>query len=62
MKVLLLCREQPCHMTEQKQQFVARSSALAEFRAMAHGICEGIWLTWLMDDLKILKGGPIKPY
>ena len=27
-----------------KQSFIARSSAEAEFRAVAHGICEVLWI------------------
>ncbi|XP_073119837.1 secreted RxLR effector protein 161-like [Henckelia pumila] len=36
-----------------KQTVVARSSAKAEFRALAHGICEGTWLKKLLGELKI---------
>jgi len=32
-----------------KQSVVARSSAEAEFRALAHGICEGIWIKRLLE-------------
>ncbi|KAM6556207.1 hypothetical protein CsatB_003226 [Cannabis sativa] len=42
-----------------KQQVVARSSAEAEFRALAHGICEGMWLKRLLDELRIKLEGPI---
>ena len=35
-----------------KQSVVSRSSAEAEFRAMAHGICEGIWLKLMLTELK----------
>ena len=34
-----------------KQTMVARSRAKVEFRAIAQGICEVIWLERLMDDL-----------
>ncbi|KAL5851107.1 hypothetical protein ACOSQ3_006225 [Xanthoceras sorbifolium] len=34
-----------------KQSVVARSSAEAEFRAMAHEVCEGIWLRRLLKEL-----------
>ncbi|KAK2977630.1 hypothetical protein RJ640_020537 [Escallonia rubra] len=34
-----------------KQSVVARSSAEAAFRAMAHGICEGMWLKKLLEEL-----------
>ena len=36
-----------------KQNVVARSSAEAEFRAMAQGICELLWIKILLTDLKI---------
>jgi hypothetical protein len=34
-----------------KQSVVARSSAEAEFRAMAHGVCEILWLKILLKEL-----------
>ncbi|KAJ8751906.1 hypothetical protein K2173_000652 [Erythroxylum novogranatense] len=34
-----------------KQNVVARSSAEAEFRGMALGICEALWLKLLLTDL-----------
>ncbi|CAN6557534.1 unnamed protein product [Malus baccata var. baccata] len=34
-----------------KQNVVSRSSAEAEFRGMAHGICEVLWLRKLLDGL-----------
>ena len=37
-----------------KQSIVARSNAEAEFRAMAHGICEGIWLQRILKELGII--------
>ena len=43
-----------------KQEVVARSSAEAEFRALAHGICEGIWLNHLLIKLRIETEGPIE--
>ena len=36
-----------------KQSVVARSSAEAEFRAMAQGVCELLWLKIILEDLKI---------
>lgn len=45
-----------------KQSVVARSSAEAEFRAMAHGVCELLWLKIIHDDLKIKWEGPMKLY
>ncbi|RDX85725.1 Copia protein, partial [Mucuna pruriens] len=43
-----------------KQNVVARSSAKVEFRAMTHGICEGLWMKIILDDLKVKYDGPIK--
>ncbi|RVW24991.1 Retrovirus-related Pol polyprotein from transposon TNT 1-94 [Vitis vinifera] len=36
-----------------KQNVVARSSAETEFRAMAQGVCELLWLKIALEDLKI---------
>lgn len=41
-----------------KQNVVARSSAESEFRAMAQGICELLWLKIILEDLKIRWEGP----
>ncbi|XP_073019440.1 secreted RxLR effector protein 161-like [Primulina eburnea] len=43
-----------------KQSVVARSSAEAELRSLAHGVCEGIWLERLLRDLQISVDGPIR--
>ncbi|RDX97055.1 Copia protein, partial [Mucuna pruriens] len=43
-----------------KQNVVARSSVEAEFRAMAHNICEGSWMKIILDDLKVKYEGRIK--
>ena len=45
-----------------KQSVVARSSAEAEFRAVAHGICELLWLNKLLEELKIIIDVPMKLY
>ena len=45
-----------------KQSVVARSSAEAEFRAMAQGICEGIWLNRLLEELRVLSKHPLVLY
>ena len=45
-----------------KQNVVARSSAEAEFRAMAQGICELLWLKIILDDLKIKREEPMRLY
>ncbi|RVW49546.1 Retrovirus-related Pol polyprotein from transposon TNT 1-94 [Vitis vinifera] len=44
------------------QSVVARSSAEAEFRAMAQGICEGIWLNRLLEELRVPLKHPMVLY
>ena len=44
-----------------KQNVVARSSAKAEFRLVAHGICE-VWVKRILDGLKVPILSPIKAY
>ena len=45
-----------------KQSVVVRSSAEAEFRAVAQGMCEGLWLQKLLEELCITVEHPIKLY
>ncbi|RVW76008.1 Retrovirus-related Pol polyprotein from transposon RE1 [Vitis vinifera] len=45
-----------------KQNVVARSSAEAEFQAMAQGVCELLWLNIVLEDLKIEWDGPMRLY
>lgn len=45
-----------------KHNVVARSSAEAEFRSMALGICELVWLNIIFEDLKIKWEGPMRLY
>lgn len=45
-----------------KQTVVARSSAEAEFRAMAHGTCEMLWLKLLLEELEMKINLPLKIY
>jgi len=45
-----------------KQGVVARSSAEAEFRAMAQGICEGLWIRSVLEELKMKIELPLKLY
>ena len=45
-----------------KQPIVARSSAEAEFRAMAQGICELLWLKIILEGLRIKWEGPMRSY
>lgn len=45
-----------------KQQVVSRSSAEAEYRAMANACCEIMWIMGLLRDLKIDDQGPALLY
>ena len=45
-----------------KQLVVARSSVEAEFRAMAHGIYELLWIKIMLSDLGIKWEEPMKLY
>lgn len=42
-----------------KQSVVAQSSAEAELKVMVHGICEGMWLRRLLNELGITTMEPI---
>ena len=50
------------HGEVKKQSVVARSTAEAEFRAMAHGVCELLWLKILLTELGLFKHGPLMLY
>ena len=43
-----------------KQTVVARSSAEAELRSAAHGVCEALWLKMLLEELKVSVTAPLK--
>lgn len=45
-----------------KQSVFARSSTEAEYRAMAHGVCEAIWIKRLLEELKIKYEAPVHLY
>lgn len=45
-----------------KQPVVARSSAEAELRALALGLCEGLWIKRVMNDLGLTITLPIHLY
>jgi len=45
-----------------KQNVVTRSSAEAEFRGMAPGLCEALWLRLLLQDLGYQSRQPIQLY
>jgi hypothetical protein len=43
-----------------KQGVVARNSAEVEFRAMTQGICEGLWIHRILEELKMSIELPLK--
>lgn len=45
-----------------KQNVVARSSAKDEYRALAIGAREALWIRQLLTDLHLLREEPIKIY
>jgi hypothetical protein len=45
-----------------KQSMMARSSAEVEYRAMAYGVCELLWLQTFFRDLGFPDCGPMKLY
>ena len=45
-----------------KQSVSVRSSAEAEFRSVAHGICEILWIKRLLEDLRIQSTLPMNVY
>ncbi|CAN1791793.1 Retrovirus-related Pol polyprotein from transposon TNT 1-94, partial [Linum perenne] len=45
-----------------KQNVVSRSSAESEYRSLAQGICEGIWLKRVLQDLKMENKSAIHVY
>lgn len=45
-----------------KQNGMARSSSESEFRLIAQGMCELLWLKIILYDLKIKLEGPMKLY
>ena len=45
-----------------KQSVVARSSAEAEFRVVAHDICEVLWIKQLLEELKVASSLPMKVF
>ena len=45
-----------------KQTVVARSSAEAELRSVALGVCETLWLKMLLDELKVAGKMPMRIY
>ncbi|KAH9684421.1 reverse transcriptase Ty1/copia-type domain-containing protein [Citrus sinensis] len=45
-----------------KQTVVARSSAEAEFRALAHAVCELMWIERVLKELQLIKNSSMQLY
>ena len=45
-----------------KQNVIARSSAEAEFRTIAQGICEVLWIKILLEQLKVIRRLPMNVF
>jgi hypothetical protein len=43
-----------------KQTVVSRSTAEAEYRALSQGVCEVLWVKYLLGELKLLRKGPLR--
>ena len=43
-----------------KQPVVSRSTAEAEYRALSQGLCEMLWVKYLLSELKLLRKGSLK--
>jgi len=48
-----VCKGNLVTWKSKKQKVVARSTAEAEFRGIAHGVCEFIWIRNIVGDLGI---------
>ena len=42
------------------ESVIARSSAEAEFGAIAQGICEGLWIKKMLVELQVIMSQPVK--
>lgn len=61
-KLLYIFKGKSGNFEKQKQPVVARSITEAEFRSMAHGICELLWLKSLFIELIMINDNPPKLY
>ncbi|KAI3523163.1 hypothetical protein L1887_01220 [Cichorium endivia] len=59
---LLLLGGAPISWKSKKQSVVSRSSAEAEYRAMATTVSEVIWLRWLLKELDLEQSGPTQMF
>ncbi|KAI3766949.1 hypothetical protein L2E82_17029 [Cichorium intybus] len=55
---LLLLGGAPISWRSKKQSVVSRSSAEAEYRAMATTVSEILWMRWLLNELDVKQNGP----
>lgn len=55
---IILLGGAPISWKTKKQSVVSRSSAEAEYRAMASTVNEVIWLRWLLHELNVRQTGP----
>ncbi|KAK1416343.1 hypothetical protein QVD17_32133 [Tagetes erecta] len=55
---LLLLGGAPISWKSKKQSVVSRSSAEAEYRAMATSVSEVLWVRWLLKELEVIPDGP----
>lgn len=59
---VLLLGGAPISWKSKKHMVVSRSSAEAEYRAMAVTVSEIIWRRWLLDKLEVRQNGPTPIY
>jgi len=59
---LLLLGGAPISWKSKKQSVVSRSSAEAEYRAMATTVSEVLWVRWLLHELGAPQAGPTTPF
>ena len=57
-RYLLLLGGTPISWKTKKQSVVSRSSAEAEYRAMASTVSEVIWVRWLLSELQVHISSP----
>ncbi|XP_022007262.1 secreted RxLR effector protein 161-like [Helianthus annuus] len=58
---LLLLGGSPISWKSKKQPVISRSSAKAEYRAMATTVSEFLWLRWLLMELKVEQDVAFRP-
>ena len=55
-------KKQSFFLSESKKQSIVARSVEVDFKAVAHGICELLWLEKLFEDLRIPCKKPMKLY